>query len=356
MKHQLGIKIAAATILAAASTSALAVQCPAIPLGEHYPAAPGKDMRTADTQPWCDPVCVNQLTNGTSCNNAAGDVVTTFGFCNDAENARESIVDIQYNLCIEVDQEFIDLSGYTGQPPSVDFKIPAADAAFYFAALFAEDTNGNGIIDGDEVTLAKNRGWALANELNPSGSGMLTRNEASAVKGEDPCQLLSTGFASGLATDDILSYIGLYIGEPMVDKYAGDLEEHVKVNLEYFSRTWQPSYWANDAGDAIADNPGGVTDHYNKEYGEGGGYRVCDAEYNGRLVHLYAAMRDGTGSGDNGGGTGGDNGGDNGGGSGGDNGGGDGYPISPECPSSHPHMCSSLNQCFTEAQMDSYCN
>lgn len=331
-----------------------AAQCPPIELGEKHPAAAGKDMSTEHTQPWCDAVCVNVLANGTACSNAAGQIVTTMGVCNDPLQVRESILDIEYNLCIDIDQQFIDQSGYTGQPPGVNYTISAADAALYFAALFAEDTNNNGVIDGNEVTTAKNRGLGLVAELNTNGDQIIDRNEASQAKGADPCQLLSTGFSSGLATDDILSYIGLYLGDPMVDKYAGDLEEHVKNNMLAFTRTWQPSYWKTTAGSTIGSNPSAVTAWYDGQYN--GSQRVCDPGYNGKFSQLVSAMSGGsTGGGNNGGDTGGGSNGDSGNGDNGNGGDGD-FPVSNNCPSSHPHYCASTNQCFTPQQMTDYCS
>lgn len=340
-------KTAALVALACASQLAVAAQCPPIALGQSHPAQAGKDMTTNHTQPWCDAVCVNVLANGTACNNAAGQIVTTEGVCNDPLQVKESILDIEYNLCIDIDNQYLDESGYAGQPPGGNYQIAYEDAALYFAALFAEDTNGNGKIDGAEVDTAKNRGYSLADELNTNGDGVITRNEASQEKGSDPCQLLSTGFNSGLATDDILSYLGLYLGDPSADKYAGDLEDHVMANLLSFTRTWQPSYWKTPGGSTIGTDPGTVTAYYNNQYDSS--YRVCDSAYSGKFTDLVAAM--GTGSGGNtGGNTGGDTGGDTGGNTGG------GYPVSESCPGSHPHYCSSTNQCFTEAQMDAYCN
>ena len=340
------------TVLVLSSQLANAAQCPAIKLGDKHPAATGKDMRTKDTQPWCDPVCVNVLANGTACNNAAGQVVTTMGICNDGQQVRESILDIEYNLCIDVDDQFIDDSDYVGQPPGVNYSISADDAKLYFAALFAEDKNGNGVIDGAEATEARDRGIALANELNTNGDGIITRNEASMAKGADPCQLLSTGFSSGLATDDILSYVGLYLGDPMIDKYAGDLETHIKDNMLAFTRTWQPSYWKNE-GNAIGSNPNTVTAFYDDKY-DGNSYRVCDANYNGKFKELVSIMNGGshTGGGNSGGNTGGNTGGDNGGNTGGDTGGN----TNNNCPSSHPNWCAAKQQCFTDSQMNAYCN
>lgn len=342
------------TTLVGLSFPSLAAQCPPIELGEKHPAQAGKDMTTEHTQPWCDAVCTNALANGTACNNAAGQVVTTMGVCNDPLQVRESILDIEHNLCINIDDSFISLSGYTGQPPGVNFEITTSDAALYFAALFANDINGNNVIDGTEVDEAVARGWNLVNELNSNGDDIIDRNEASQEKGSDPCQLLSTGFNSGLATDDILSYIGLYLGDPMVDKYAGDLEQHVKDNMLAFTRTWQPSYWKASNGSTLGTSPSAVTSYYDTSFFDGT-ERVCDAGYNGKFRNLIQAMGAGSSTGNT---PPGDNGNpDN--GNGGDNGNNDNpdtdFPVSDSCPSSHPYMCQSVGQCYTQEQMTNYC-
>ena len=363
-----------------------AQQCPAISLPDKHPAVVGKDMRSEHTQPWCDPVCVNVLANGTACNNASGQIVTTLGVCNDGDQVRESIKDIEYNLCIDIDQVFIDQSDYTGQPPGTNYTISTDDAALYFAALFSKDDNGNGVIDGAEATAARDKAYALVDELNTGGGNTITRNEASSAKGADPCQLLSTGFNSGLATDDILSYIGMYLGDPMLDKYAGDLATHISENMLSFTRTWQPSYWKQN-GSVIGNNPSEVTTHYNNEYAPGSGFRVCDAGYNGKFKELVALMggasNGSSGSNDSGGasGTGGtdtggtDTGGTDAGGTdaggtdaggtdaggtdagGTDTGGSSGSTGSPSnnCPGSHPFYCEGLGQCFDQNQMTNYC-
>ncbi len=335
-----------------------AQQCPPIDLPAKHPAAVGKDMRSEHTQPWCDPVCVNVLANGTACNNASGQIVTTLGVCNDGAQVRESIKDIEYNLCIDVDQVFIDQSDYTGQPPGTNYTISTDDAALYFAALFSRDDNNNGVIDGNEATTARDKAYALVDELNTGGGNTITRNEASSAKGADPCQLLSTGFNSGLATDDILSYIGMYLGDPMLDKYAGDLATHISENMRAFTRTWQPSYWKEN-GSVIGNNPSAVTSHYNSEYAPGSGFRVCDAGYNGKFRELVSLM----GSSSNGGS---DTGGSNTGGSDNSNTGGsdsgssnnDGSSNntpSSNCPGSHPFYCEASGQCFDQNQMNNYC-
>ncbi|GLS27268.1 hypothetical protein [Marinibactrum halimedae] len=340
-------------------TMAMAQQCPPIQLGEKHPAQVGKDMRTEHTQPWCDSVCVTVLANGTACANAAGGVVGTSGFCHDSSQSVESIKDIEYNLCIDIDDRFIREADYgdrnvpAGQSriPGTDYEMSSADAAFYFATLFSVDSNGNNVIDGAEVTLASERGWQLANELDSNGDGTITRNEAGQVKGSDQCQLLSTGFSSGLATDDILSYIGLYLGEPMIDKYAGDLEgeDKIKEKLLEYTRTWQPSYW-KDNGRTIAGSASGVKAFYDPAY-TGTTRRVCEAGYNGPYKALYNSMRDGANTG---------NPGTDDPGSDDSNTGNPGSNLSDyldsSCGSSHPYRCPSNRACFTEEQMNNYCS
>lgn len=284
----------AAGITAALSTQVASAQCPAVNNMPKGLTAAGKDMRSEHTQPWCDPVCSQVTTNGTSCKNAAGQSVTTLGVCNDATQSIESIKDIEYNMCIDIDDRFISEAGYNGQPPGTDYQISTTDAAFFFAVLFSKDSNGNGVIDGAEVASARDSGWQLTNELNLNGDNTITRGEAGQSKGADPCQLLSTGFSSGLATDDILSYIGMYLGDPMIDKYAGDLEgeDGIKEKLLTFSRTWQPSYWKNN-GSSIAQNPSSVHSHWDGQYSGNNSRRVCDSGYNGPYKELYNAVKGG---------------------------------------------------------------
>ena len=179
--------------------------------------------RTSETQSWCDTRCVTYVGNRSGCLNAAGTFVSNASVCSDPENSREAIIDIEFNLGIDIDDNFIDQSGYQGTPPSINPSISTSDARKYFRALL-------GTQKGDELT----------NALNTNGDGIIDRNEASAAKGADPRQVLTTGFGCGLSTDDVLAYIGLYIGDGAIDKYAGDLDQSVQNNMLEFTRSWQP--------------------------------------------------------------------------------------------------------------------
>ena len=179
--------------------------------------------RTEDTQPWCDTVCVVDVGNGTGCLNAAGTFVSNAQICSDPANAKEAIIDIEFNLGINIDDNFIAQSGYQGAPPSLNPGMTLADTRKYLRALLG--------------TEAGNR---VADELNTNGDNWVDRNEASQAKGSDPRQVLSTSFGCGLSTDDILAYVGLYIGDGAIDKYAGDLDDQVKENMLRFTRSWQP--------------------------------------------------------------------------------------------------------------------
>lgn len=185
--------------------------------------------RTEFTQEWCDTVCVTDVGNGTGCLNAAGTFVSNASICSDPANAREAIIDIEYNLGIEIDDEFQALAGYQGPVPSINPTITVADAKTYFSALIGPE-KGNELVD----------------LLNTNGDGIVTRNEASMAKGSDPRQLLNTDFGCGLSTDDIMAYVGLYMGDGAIDKYAGDLDESVKASMLEFTRSWQPGVSAQD--------------------------------------------------------------------------------------------------------------
>ncbi|WP_193432814.1 hypothetical protein [Microbulbifer mangrovi] len=185
--------------------------------------------RTEFTQEWCDTVCVTYVGNGTGCLNAAGTFVSNASICSDPANAREAIIDIEYNLGIEVDDEFQALAGYQGSVPSINPTISVADAETYFSAL-----------------IGMQKGVELVRLLNSNGDGIVTRNEASMAKGSDPLQLLNTDFGCGLSTDDIMAYVGLYMGDGAIDKYAGDLDESVKAAMLEFTRSWQPGVSAQD--------------------------------------------------------------------------------------------------------------
>ncbi|MBB3696785.1 hypothetical protein KMW28_22910 [Flammeovirga yaeyamensis] len=170
--------------------------------------------------------CVTPVGNGNDgCLNSDGYFVSRDGVVSDPENARLAILDIEINLGIDIDDEFIDKCGYQGTVPSINPSISAADAKIYFKALIGE----------------QKAQW-LIEDLDTNQDGILTRNEASQAKGSDPRQVLRTGFGqeNGLATDDILAYIGLYLGDGAIDKYAGDLLPEVQDNLATFTRTWQP--------------------------------------------------------------------------------------------------------------------
>ncbi|NLR91976.1 EF-hand domain-containing protein [Flammeovirga agarivorans] len=170
--------------------------------------------------------CVTPVGNGNDgCLNSDGYFVSRDGVVSDPENARLAILDIEINLGIDIDDEFIDKCGYQGTVPSINPSITAADAKVYFKALIGE----------------QKAQW-LIEDLDTNKDGILTRNEASQAKGSDPRQVLRTGFGqeNGLATDDILAYIGLYLGDGAIDKYAGDLLPEVQENLATFTRTWQP--------------------------------------------------------------------------------------------------------------------
>lgn len=185
--------------------------------------------RTEFTQDWCDTVCVSYVANGTGCMNAAGTFVSNASICSDPDNAAEAIIDIEYNLGIEIDDEFQAMAGYQGPPPGINPSMTVEDAEVYFSALIGVE-----------------KGVELVNLLNTNGDGIVTRNEASIAKGSDPLQLLNTGFGCGLSTDDIMAYVGLYMGDGAIDKYAGDLDDSVKSAMLEFTRSWQPGVSAQD--------------------------------------------------------------------------------------------------------------
>lgn len=174
-----------------------------------------------------DPVaynCAAQVGNGNDgCLNIDGLFVSRCGVVSNPANTKEAILDIEFNLGINIDDNFIANSGYQGLPPAINPGMSLADAKTYFIALIGSE-----------------KGNQLANDLNTNGDNWLDRNEATAAKGADPRQVLNTGFGDGLATDDVLAYVGLYFGDGAVDKYAGDLDITVKENLLQFTRTWQP--------------------------------------------------------------------------------------------------------------------
>ncbi len=183
--------------------------------------------RTEFTQSWCDTVCVTYVGNGTACLNKNGTLVSNGNVCSDPANAKEAILDIEYNLHIKIDDQFKAQMGYQGTPPSTNPRISYADAKTYFVALLGQE-----------------KGTLVTNQLNTNGDAWIDRNEATAAKGADPRQLLGTGFGCGLSTDDIMSYIGLYMGDGAIDKYGGDLDPVVKANMLKFTRSWQPGVHA----------------------------------------------------------------------------------------------------------------
>ena len=144
-----------------------------------------------------------------------------------ASNARLAILDIEINLGIDIDDEFIAVCDYQGAPPGINPRILVSDAKVYFRAL-----------------LGRTKGNQLGDDLNTNGDQWLTRNEASMAKRADPRQVLNSGLRSGLAMDDVLSYIGLYMGDGKIDKYAGDLGPVVQGRMATFTRTWQPDLTA----------------------------------------------------------------------------------------------------------------
>lgn len=172
--------------------------------------------------------CVQTVANGTGCLNSDGYFVSLEGVVSNPCNSRLAILDIENNLGIDIDDSFIAECGYQGAPPSINPTILVSDALIYFKALMPHDV-------AEE----------FASLLNTNGDAYLTRNEASMAKGSDPLQILNlppeiVGQGGGLATDDILAYIGMYLGDGAVDKYAGDLNDEVKAKLLNITRSWQP--------------------------------------------------------------------------------------------------------------------
>lgn len=179
--------------------------------------------------------CAEQVGNGNDgCINRDGLYVSREYATSNPANTKEALLDIEYNLNINIDDNFIAESGYQGLPPSINPMITVNDATKYFVAV-----------------LGSADGHALASQLNTNGDAWLDRDEATAAKGADPLQTLGipslVGGGGGLATDDVLAYIGLYFGDGALDKYAGDLGEFIMCNLTKFTRTWQPGVNAADA-------------------------------------------------------------------------------------------------------------
>lgn len=169
--------------------------------------------------------CIKPVGNGNDgCLNSDGLFVSTRNVVSNPCNTKLAILDIEINLGIDIDDDFVENHcGYQGQPPSINPKITVADAKIYFVKLFGEKI-------GNE----------FGDLLNTNGDLWLDRNEATAAKGADSRQLLNLPVKSGLGTDDVLAYLGLYLGDGALDKYAGDLGEEVMRNLQSFTRTWQP--------------------------------------------------------------------------------------------------------------------
>lgn len=217
-------KSSVASSAAVSSTaSSVALTCQSATNPSHVESG----RRTEFTQEWCDTVCVTYIANGTACLNKSGTLVTNASICSDPANAREAMLDIEYNLHINIDDQFVSMAGYQGAVPSINPRLSIADTRTYFSAL-----------------LGPEKGVELANRLNTNGDGWVDRNEASAAKGADPLQLLNTGFGCGLSTDDIMAYVGLYMGDGAIDKYAGDLDPAVKAAMLKFTRSWQPGVHA----------------------------------------------------------------------------------------------------------------
>ena len=194
---------------------------------------PGNGGTDPGTSVSCDEVnfdpnnltCVTPVGNGNDgCLNSDGLFVSLKGVVSNPCNTKLAILDIEQNLGIDIDDDFVENHcGYQGVPPSINPTITLADAKVYFIALF-----------GQQI------GSEFGDLLDTNGDGILTRNEATAAKGADPLQLLNLPVESGLATDDVLAYLGLYLGDGALDKYAGDLGDEVMANMESFTRTWQP--------------------------------------------------------------------------------------------------------------------
>lgn len=179
--------------------------------------------------------CMQQVGNGNDgCINTEGRFITREYAESDPDNTREALLDIEYNLGINLDDNFIAMSGYQGNVPAINPMISLVDAKKYLQAV-----------------IGKKDGTELADKLNTNGDAWLDRAEATAAKGEDPLQTLGIPSISraggGLAMDDILAYIGLYFGDGALDKYAGDLGDRIMCNLTKFTRTWQPGVNAADA-------------------------------------------------------------------------------------------------------------
>jgi len=174
--------------------------------------------------------CVTSIGNGNDgCLNSDGLFVSKDGVVSNPCNTKLAIIDIEINLGINIDDDFVEnYCGYQGKPPSINPKITLSDAKIYFVSLFGEKVGND-----------------FGDLLNTNGDSWLDRNEATAAKGADPLQKLNLPVASGLGTDDVLAYLGLYLGDGALDKYAGDLGDVVMGRMESFTRTWQPGSTAS---------------------------------------------------------------------------------------------------------------
>ncbi len=247
--------------------------------------------RNADTQDWCDTVCVTYIGNGNDgCLNAEGNFVSRACVCSDPENAIESIIDIEYNLGIDIDDNFVANAGYIGAPPAINPGMTFSDALIYFKALLGD-------VEGQR----------FGDALNTNGDNWIDRNEASAAKGQDPSQTLTTSFGCGLSTDDVLAYVGLYLGDGAIDKYQGNLDSSVKDAMLQFTRTWQPGtsalgceYRGGCDGSSGGNNGGSSGGGNNGGGNTGGGSsnspRVVEAE-SGQIMGVASIYGDGAASG-----------------------------------------------------------
>ncbi len=180
--------------------------------------------------------CVTVVANGSGCMNSDDLFVSSKGVVSNPCNTKEAVLDIERNLGIDIDDQFIAQCGYQGDVPSIDPTMTKSDFIIYMKALFI-NININGKT-GDQFATE------FADLLDTNNDGILTRNEASQAKGSDPRQVLNLEpiftINGGLATDDVLAYVGLYLGDGALDKYAGDLPQLVQDNMANFTRTWQP--------------------------------------------------------------------------------------------------------------------
>jgi len=182
--------------------------------------------------------CVVTFPNENGCMNSDGLYVSAKGVVSNPCNTKQAILDVEINLGIDIDDEFVELSGYQGlgNVPSINPTLTKSDFLIYMKELF-KNINIEGQT-GDDFAIE------FANLLDTNDDGILTRNEASQAKGSDPRQVLNLEpiftINGGLATDDVLAYVGLYLGDGALDKYAGDLPEVVQDNMATFTRTWQP--------------------------------------------------------------------------------------------------------------------